>query len=334
MKSLEGKHAAVIGLGRMGLKHLTAYKNAGAKVVAGADVAEEARTRAEEHSPGIRTHGDWRELFLREKPDIVSIVTNGPSHAEIVIAAAESHVPVIFCEKPMATNLADARRMIETCRKNGSKLFINLTLRVFPAFRKFIDLLHAGAIGEIRHISVVIDGKRGLGCVGTHYLDLMRVIARSEVVRAWGRIDRTGTPNPRGAQFRDPGGYGIYEFKNGTRGFVEMSEDISLAPFIMIIGSRGNAFVDTEENRWEIQKAEGGKLVRVPFEAGALTDVVEGTTLAFQDIAGGGKTIASGEDGEAALQMVMALHVSDARGNQGIPLPLWGEDLEFDIPMT
>ena len=348
MQALEGKKAAVIGLGRMGLEHIGAYKSVGAVVVAGADIKEEARKLAETRSPGIRIYADWQELLAKETPDIVSIVTNGPSHAEITIAAAGRKVPIIFCEKPMTTSMANANRMLEACKMSGSKLIVNLTLRVFPSFEKLLALLHAGEIGEIRSVSVVISGRRGLGCVGTHYLDIMRVIIGSNAVRAWGRIDKTGTPNVRGPQFKDPGGYGIYEFENGARGFIEMSEDLWHRPFMSIIGTLGKVLVDMTTNKWgdkigkrvEVHKLvakEGSPdpdIVHVPFDTGERTDNMAGTTLALEDIGRNGGKMGTGEDGRAALEMVMALHISDLRGNQLIDLPLSGKDLDYDVPMT
>ncbi len=344
MGTLRGKRAAVIGLGRMGLRHITAYQRAEATVIAATDIKEEARKLAESQSPSLKTYANWKELLMNEKMDILSVATNGPSHAEIVVAAAEYKVPIIFCEKPMATNLADANQMIAMCEKQNSKLFINLTLRVFPSFEKLITLLNSGAIGIVRHISVSMAGKRGLGCVGTHYIDLMRLITGSEVARAWGRIDKTGTPNPRGAQFRDPGGYGIYEFKNGARGVIEMSEDLSHEPLMIIIGSRGKVIIDLAESRWddkaptrwEVHKTsdDDSGIVKIPFDAGEPMDIIEGTAKSFEAIVTGQGGVATGVEGKKALEMVMGLHISDARGNQLVEFPLKGKDLEFDVPMT
>ena len=57
---------------------------------------------------GARTHADWREMLDKENTYIVSVATYAPFHADITIACAKKGVRVIYCEKPVATRLADA----------------------------------------------------------------------------------------------------------------------------------------------------------------------------------------------------------------------------------
>lgn len=341
----ENKQAAVIGLGFMGEKHAQAYLNLGVQRLVGAELSEETKKNILQKYPNIILYTDWRELFEKERLDIVSVVTNGPSHAEIVIAAAEKKIPIIFCEKPMATNMDDAGRMIEACRKNGSELFINMTRRVFPSYQKLLRLVSEGIIGSPVNITVMIGGARGLGCMGSHFFDLMRILFKSEVSGAWGIIDQTGTPNRRGQQFFDPGGYGVFQFKNGSRGFIEMSEDFFLPPTMVIVGTKGRIEIDEHRNDWRLYHLEsGGPLTgkaispdtvvsAESFNPGDPIDLIAATERALLDIAGE-KTMARGEDGLAALEMVLALHISHARNNAFVPFPLRASDLDFDIPIT
>lgn len=340
----ENKRAAIIGLGFMGEKHAQAYLNLGVQRLVGAELNEETRKTILQKYPNVIVYADWQELFEKERLDIVSVVTNGPSHAEIVIAAAKKKIPVIFCEKPMATNLADADRMIEACRANGTELFINMTKRAFPSYQKLFHFLAEGAIGSMVNVTAIIGGARGLGCVGSHFFDLMRLFTKSEVHGAWGVIDQTGTPNRRGAQFFDPGGYGVFQFQNGSRGIIEMSEDFFLPPTLIIIGTKGRIEIDEHRNDWRIYRLDGGgpsgkeistktTLTPIPFDPGDPIDLVSATERALINIVTK-KTMARGEDGLAALEMVLALHISHARNNSFIPLPLRGEDRHFDIPIT
>ena len=62
---------------------------------------------------------DWRRLLREESLDAVSICTPNYLHAKNCVAAAEKGAHVL-CEKPMALTAADARRMVETCKKNES----------------------------------------------------------------------------------------------------------------------------------------------------------------------------------------------------------------------
>ncbi len=337
--------AAVIGLGFMGLRHVAAYGRAGLQVVAGADVREETRSELQKAVPPARFYADWRELLEKERPDIVSVVTHGPSHAEIVIAAAEQKVPAILCEKPLATSVADADRMVAACSRSGSRLFVNFSLRLFPSYQKIRDLIASGELGRIVHITASIGGARGLGCVGSHYADLMRFLSGDEPRRVWGALDATGTPNRRGPQFTDPGGYGVFAFAGGMRGFLEMSEDFSLPPTVTILCEYGKVEIDPALRRWDAYRYTGtgplaskevsgdARFIPVPLDITADIDLVEATARAIEAIRTGAP-MATGEDGRQALELIFGIHVSHARGGATVPLPLKEADRSLNIPIT
>lgn len=312
MSALSGKKVAVIGLGGMGLRHVDAYIAADATVVAGVDMRSETKDVLLQKSPTAHHYKDWRDMLTTEGLDMVSIVTNGPSHAEIVIAAATAGVPLIMCEKPMATSIVEARAMLEACAQHGSKLFVNFTLRAFPRFQELLRDL-SNTVGEPRLMSVFIGGARGLGCVGSHYVDLMRLVFKSDAAHVSGTIDTTGTPNSRGAQFKDPGGLGIYHFENGARGILEMYEDYPLPPFVTISGTRSRITIDLAEEK--------------------LPSLTDGTQAMLEDAAGDGKFVSTGEDGLMALHMILGVHASDA-SQSTLPLPLSEKNYSLSVPMT
>ena len=86
---------------------------------------------------------------LLENPAIGVVIIGTPTitHPDLVVAAARAGKHVL-CEKPMALNLAECRRMIAACRDGGVKLAIGHSLRFWGAFRKVRELVAAGAIGE------------------------------------------------------------------------------------------------------------------------------------------------------------------------------------------
>jgi predicted dehydrogenase len=316
----------------MGLRHIEAYQRAGATVVAASDIQQEKKAALNMACPTATFYERWQDLLEKEPLDMLSVVTNGPSHAEIVIAAAAARVPTIMCEKPMATSVADAKRMQQACDAAGSKLYVNFTLRAFVEFQKLIALARQGTLGDIRIVSVYIGGARGLGCVGSHYVDLMRLLL-GEPVRVHGRIDKTGTPNPRGEQFSDPGGWGVYEFANSARGFLEMSEDYTLPPYVVVVGSKGRVTIDVAQNRWDAQVFENKEWHTLPLDVGAATTVVEGTQAMLEDAAAGGTMAAQGQDGVAALGMILGIHAADTHEGP-VTLPLPDEFENLTVPMT
>src|SRR5437868_13825738 len=93
---------AIVGMGGMGKTHYRTYAtHEKTTVVAACDVRPERVKAFIADCPVEHTYSDWREMIERERPDILSVVTNGPSHGEITIGAAEAGVKRIYCEKPM-----------------------------------------------------------------------------------------------------------------------------------------------------------------------------------------------------------------------------------------
>src|SRR5581483_9383588 len=122
--------------------------------------------------PELRTYTDYRELLARERVDLLSVVTPDHRHAQIVVDAAAADVKGIFCEKPIATTLADADRMIAACRQAGVALQIDHTRRWYPEFAEARRLLRAGAIGSLRRVVATLGGPRAmLFRNGTHLVD-------------------------------------------------------------------------------------------------------------------------------------------------------------------
>jgi predicted dehydrogenase len=145
---------AIIGTGNRALAHLSVLKSLpGYKVVALADPTPENLDRAATMTPGATTYSDYRKL-LAERKDIDAVVVITPSflHAEVTVAAFERGLPVL-CEKPMATTIEDANRMIEASKKANKLLYIGFQKRLVPITSKMHDLAAAGEIGQIQMVS-------------------------------------------------------------------------------------------------------------------------------------------------------------------------------------
>lgn len=98
-----------------------------------------------------QVYENYNEMLAREDIDLVSVCVPNFLHHDVVIAAAE-HGKHVFCEKPMATSVADAREMLETCRKADVKLFYGEDWCFAPALRRMIDVINEGAIGRMLYV--------------------------------------------------------------------------------------------------------------------------------------------------------------------------------------
>jgi predicted dehydrogenase len=145
---------AIIGTGHRGWAHLAVLKALPQyQVVALADPTPENLDRGASLAPGAKTYTDYKKL-LSERNDIDAVVVITPSflHAEVTIAALNRGLPVL-CEKPMATRVEDADRMIEASRKSGKLLYIGFQKRLSPTTVKMHELAASGAIGPIQFVS-------------------------------------------------------------------------------------------------------------------------------------------------------------------------------------
>ena len=336
--------AAVIGLGRHGMRHLQAYQRLdNVEIAAVCDVRSENVAAALAESPMAHGYNDWQELLNNERLDVISVVTNGPTHAPITIAAAEAGLGHILCEKPFATSFADGLHMIEACRNRGIRLSVCHGRRWVSSYQHLRDLIADGLIGRVCHFWFTCGGGLFAGN-GTHFMDLARMLSGGNPISVTATVDSTGTPNPRGAEFEDPGAVAVYQFDNGMRMVVDMFEDLGVPPRIEIAGSIGRILIDEVEGRWEILARTGEDrekpvgqywlpLVPQAFEPVTL-DMVEILVGGLKELLAGGPISCSGGDGLTTLEMVIGAHVSSRQGGIPIRLPLSNEYHQIDIPLT
>ena len=151
-------NVGLIGYKFMGKAHSQAWRTVGRffdldaepimKVVCGRDA--DAVAQFAERWGWESSSADWREVVARSDVDLIDISTPGHTHAEMAIAAAQAGKHV-FCEKPLATSLADARQMLAAVRESGVKHMVNFNYRRCPAVALAKQMIEAGELGEIRH---------------------------------------------------------------------------------------------------------------------------------------------------------------------------------------
>ncbi len=152
----EGKpiRLAIIGTGYRAWLHLAILKSLpGYQVAALADPTPENLARAATLAPSAKTYADYRKLLAEQKEiDAVVVTTPNFLHAEPTIAAFQRGLPVL-CEKPMATTVEDANRMIEASHKAGKPLYIGFQKRLVPLTMRMKELVAAGEIGKVEFVS-------------------------------------------------------------------------------------------------------------------------------------------------------------------------------------
>lgn len=152
-------NVGLVGYKFMGTAHSNAYRQVtpfmqpditpGMKLLCGRNEAGVSAAADQMGWDGYTT--DWHELVASKEIDLVDICTpSGPSHTEIALEAAQ-HGKHIFCEKPLAASLADARAMLEAVEQAGVKHMVNFNYRRCPAVALAKKMIEDGLLGEIYH---------------------------------------------------------------------------------------------------------------------------------------------------------------------------------------
>jgi predicted dehydrogenase len=138
----------MIGAGYFGGVQMEAWPRVkGAEIVAVCDI-DEAKLgdfAARFGVPAVYT--DPAQALGNEKPDFVDIATRPDSHRQLAALAAERGIDVL-CQKPLATDYAEAEELVEACERHGVRLMVNENWRWQPWFREIRSLIDAGNLGE------------------------------------------------------------------------------------------------------------------------------------------------------------------------------------------
>jgi myo-inositol 2-dehydrogenase/D-chiro-inositol 1-dehydrogenase len=141
----------IIGAGYIGGVHAQALARDGRVSLAAVyDVAEE-RAQALARSSGAAVSPGAEELI--EASDAVYITTPNTKHTELAVAAAAAGKHV-FCEKPLATNLADARRVLDAADASGAVFQVGHNRRFAPVYAALKEMIAKEAAPHSAHVKM------------------------------------------------------------------------------------------------------------------------------------------------------------------------------------
>lgn len=274
------------------------------------------------------TFADWREMLASERLDIVGVASFAPSHAELVIACAEHGVRAIFCEKPIATRLADAEQMIAACRESGSLLVINHNRRFHPTFRELQRRIAAQELGELTGVWLQW-GTGRLGNVGTHFIDAAMMLTGRRVNAVSATLDLSGRPDCRGPEFRDPGGWALLRFDGNMMGHVHAPDNPSGPVRIVVQGTLGRACVEGGVARIETWAGAGDVLPNPSAHSSSSMDQAVREIVEWLDDRT--PVCCPPEKSLQTLEVIVACHASHARQAAWVELPLLGTDRDREV---
>ena len=247
-------NVALIGYAFMGRAHSNAYRQVRSffsprlkprlKVLCGRSGS--AVTEAADRLGWEETSTDWREVVRRKDIHLVDVCTPGDSHAEIAIAAARAG-KAVFCEKPLANNVKDAKAMLAAVEKAGVVHMVCHNYRRAPAVMLARQLIDQGRLGDIYHYrgtylqDWIVDpafplvwrlrketaGSGALGDIASHSIDLARFLV-GEITEVTAALETfikerplPDQPRKKGKVTVDDASAAVVRFANGALGTIE-----------------------------------------------------------------------------------------------------------------
>ncbi len=331
------KKGIVIGMGGMGLRHIKSLNSLKIKIVGICD--KNIKKIEKINLPGAVKTSNFRKL-LNLKADIVCIASNTQSRETILREfLLFSKVEKILIEKPLAISFNKCLKLKNLIKKNKNKKVIVNTFRTLsPNFKK-IKNFFTKKDEKITHISIN-SPSAGLGNMGSIFFDLSNYFINSDPLFVNCFIDRKQTVNPRGKQYKDPGGYGVVRYKNNEKVFFDLSENTSM-PYKIILKSK-NLEITMDEINKKYELEERPKKLRFKPEYFYLYkpdykliksmnkyDVVEMTKYSIRNLFK--KNFTSNiEDSINAMQIVFGCHASKSF-DKTIRFPLLKKYHKFQV---
>ena len=327
----------IIGTGAISHKHAQAYANIGYELTVCTDVhAESGRAFADKY--GCEFVSTFQEVCAHPGVDYVDVCTFPDFRLQPVEACAEAkkHIQV---QKPIATNLETARKMIDVANRAGIQLGVVSQHRFDDSIQFLRRALNAGRLGRILEADAYVkwyrsaayysrpikgswatEGGGALINQAIHQVDMLLWLAGpiAEVFGYWqlGALHKIESEDVVTA---------VMKYVSGATGTIQASTAFwpGFTERIEIHGSKGTAVVSGDKlTTWQVENDSGEP---APLESDVASGASDPMAISlapferqFRDfgeaIQEGRKPLSSGEDGYRALQVVLGVYESCRNG--------------------
>ena len=156
----ERLNIAGIGVGGRGLDNIQACSRE--NIVALCDVDEKRAAPAFERFPQARRFRDFRVMFDQMANQIDAVVVSTPDHTHAIPAAIAMRLGKhCYCEKPLTHSVYESRYLAEIAAKMKVATQLGTQIHAGDNYRRVVELVQSGAIGEIREVHVWFAGGYG-----------------------------------------------------------------------------------------------------------------------------------------------------------------------------
>ena len=322
----------VIGCSGIGTTHTSGLVGLpNVELAAGCDFVQSTldafKAKWQDNWDNISLYTNHQEMLAAEKLDVVTVATSDHRHADLVVDAANAGVKGIFCEKPMATNIQDADRMLHATEQNGTILSIDHTRRWQPLWRHTREeIVGAGRIGNVQYVIGTLSGGRAmLFRNGTHCVDAICYFADSdpEWVSAeledgyddYSEYKGDGGHDPS----TEPSAHGYIHFVNGVRGYYAGGPKTTQSGFrVEIVGTNGYILINDKVATIH----QGDSIETIDAPTWEVVGIPAGVQELVKLVAEGGEPVSPGSEGHKVVQIIIGFLTSQQQDNSRVKLPL------------
>lgn len=250
---------ALIGCGRISPNHIVAAQKNGLDIVAICDIDSknmEDKIKKFDLPERTKCYTDYKELLIKEAPELVAIATESGKHAQIALDCMDYGCNLII-EKPIALSIDDANRIIEKAKKLQLKVCACHQNRFNKSIQKIREAVEKNRFGKMFHGTAHIrwcrdheyydranwrgtweqDGGALMNqCI--HNIDLLRWMMGDEIESVVGMTDRLHHDYIEAEDL----GIALIKFKNGAYGIVEGTTNVyprNLEETLYLFGEKG-----------------------------------------------------------------------------------------------
>lgn len=330
--------AAIVGCGRIGCgfdddplrktvsTHAGAYsKNPKTRLFALCDIDREKLSKYGKKYSVEHLFTDIDDLLEKAKPDLLSICTLADQHENITIKAAKAGVKGIFCEKPISSNISEAKRMIDVCKTNGVMLLVDHQRRFDPLYSIIRQNIKGGLLGKV--YQSIFYYTAGIYNTATHSIDLMRYFF-GDIEWVIGQYSIAKSHNEY-----DPNIDGLLKFKGGVLASIHALDVKDYLIFEQdVLGTNGRLKLLNSGYEMEYYKISASKYFNgykelekstIPFEIPSEREpMVGGVNHLIDCVEKGTEPVSSGQDGLDTLEGILALVKSAESESKKVYLPL------------
>ena len=147
----EKLNLGIVGVNHRGKANMNSV--AGENIAALCDVNENYLAAAAKAHAKAKTYVDWRKMLEQKDLDAITVSTADHMHAPISIAAMRRGLGV-YCEKPLAHTVGEARLVRQTYLKAKVATQMGTQIHATENYRRVVELVKSGAIGPVSEVDV------------------------------------------------------------------------------------------------------------------------------------------------------------------------------------